>query len=148
MPSNLSIHVSSPSQLGSFEAKFFEAADSGADAERQLMSRIQEVLSLLRDLTVSLTITIAAEVRDPARCAFLLQKRGRPRGETKDQKLSVREVEVLGLIMDGFTNQQIADKLFISYETVRTHRKNILEKTGTRNTLSLVNYFRQTFFDK
>jgi DNA-binding CsgD family transcriptional regulator len=148
MSSNLSIQVSSPTQLGSFEAKFFEADDSGADAERQLMSRIQEVIGLLRDLTVSLRITIAAEVRDPEKCAFLLRKRREGNNEIKDHKLSVREVEVLGLIMDGLTNQQIADKLFISYETVRTHRKNILDKTGARNTLALVNYFRQTFFEK
>lgn len=148
MPLNLSIQVSSPTQLGSFEANFFEAERASADSERQLISRIQEVLAMLRDLTVSLHVTITAEVLDPAKCAFLLRKRGRQQEGIRDQKLSVREVEILGLIMDGFTNQQIAEKLFISYETVRTHRKNILDKTGARNTLSLVNYFRQTFSDK
>ncbi|MFZ0456799.1 MAG: helix-turn-helix transcriptional regulator, partial [Ignavibacteriaceae bacterium] len=62
--------------------------------------------------------------------------------------LSVREIEVLGLIMLGYTTKEIADKLFISYETVKSHRKNILEKTGAKNTASLINYYHHTFFDK
>jgi len=148
MQLNLSIQVSSPTRLGSFEANFFEAEGAGADSERQLLAHIQEILATLRELTLSLHVTITAEVVDPGRCAFLLQKRNKAPEGIRDQKLSIREVEILGLIMDGFTNHQIAEKLFISYETVRTHRKNILDKTGARNTLSLVNYFRQTFSDK
>jgi DNA-binding CsgD family transcriptional regulator len=57
-------------------------------------------------------------------------------------------MEVLGLIMQGLTNQEIADKLFISFETVRSHRKNILLKTGSKNTASLINYYHQTFSDR
>jgi DNA-binding CsgD family transcriptional regulator len=63
------------------------------------------------------------------------------------EHLSVREIEVLGLIMQGMTNNEIAEKLFISYETVRSHRKNILRKTGAKNTAALINYYHQTFFD-
>jgi DNA-binding CsgD family transcriptional regulator len=50
--------------------------------------------------------------------------------------------------MLGYTNHQIAEKLFISYETVRSHRKNILTKTGASNTAALINYYHQTFFEK
>jgi DNA-binding CsgD family transcriptional regulator len=50
--------------------------------------------------------------------------------------------------MQGLTNVMIAEKLFISYETVKTHRKNILEKTGSKNTACLINYYHQTFFEK
>ncbi len=49
-----------------------------------------------------------------------------------------REKEVLYLIADGMTNNEIAVKLFISSATVDTHRKNLLAKFGTRNTASLV----------
>ncbi len=66
----------------------------------------------------------------------------------KNYTLSIREIEVLGLIMLGYTNHQIAEKLFISYETVRSHRKNILTKTGASNTAALINYYHQTFFEK
>jgi DNA-binding CsgD family transcriptional regulator len=50
--------------------------------------------------------------------------------------------------MQGYTNHEIAGKLFISYETVKSHRKHILLKTGAKNTAALINYYHQTFFDK
>ncbi|GHC49618.1 response regulator [Ulvibacter litoralis] len=52
--------------------------------------------------------------------------------------LSRREKEVLQLILDEYTTQEIADKLFISFGTVETHRRNMLIKTGVRNTAGLV----------
>ena len=52
--------------------------------------------------------------------------------------LSAREQEVLHLVAEGFTNAQIADQLFTSPRTVETHRQNILEKTGAKNTAALV----------
>ncbi|WP_432411567.1 response regulator [Rasiella sp. SM2506] len=52
--------------------------------------------------------------------------------------LSRREKDVLRLIMDECTTQEIADKLFISFGTVETHRRNMLIKTGVRNTAGLV----------
>lgn len=53
-------------------------------------------------------------------------------------KLSRREKEVLRLIMEEYTTQEIAEKLFISFGTVETHRRNMLIKTGARNTVGLV----------
>ena len=52
--------------------------------------------------------------------------------------LSRREKDVLKLILDECTTQEIADKLFISFGTVETHRRNMLIKTGARNTAGLV----------
>ena len=53
-------------------------------------------------------------------------------------KLSKREVEVIQLIVNGFTNVKIANKLFLSTYTVDTHRKNILQKLEICNTAELV----------
>lgn len=53
--------------------------------------------------------------------------------------LTHREKEVLQLIATGLTNQEIAEKLFISNTTVETHRKNLLQKFGARNVAALVN---------
>ncbi|MCK4662496.1 MAG: response regulator transcription factor [Bacteroidales bacterium] len=54
--------------------------------------------------------------------------------------LSERELEVLSLICQGFSNQEIGDKLFISKRTVDKHRSNLLSKTNSKNTANLVIY--------
>ena len=54
--------------------------------------------------------------------------------------LSDREVEILVGICQGLSTQEIADRLFISKRTVDKHRANILEKSGCKNTASLVVY--------
>ncbi|PKV75958.1 response regulator transcription factor [Pontibacter ramchanderi] len=57
-----------------------------------------------------------------------------------DKGLSKREVEVLALVAEGYTNMEIADKLFTSRRTIETHRQNILEKTQAKNTANLIKY--------
>ena len=52
--------------------------------------------------------------------------------------ISTREKEVLKLIADGMTNQEIADKLFISPLTSDSHRKNLILKFGAKNTASMI----------
>ena len=52
--------------------------------------------------------------------------------------ITKREKEVLGLICEGFTNPEIAEKLFISLPTANTHRKSLLAKFGAKNVASLV----------
>lgn len=52
--------------------------------------------------------------------------------------LSRREKEVLELIAEGFTNPEIAERLFISQFTVDSHRKNLIAKLNVKNTASLV----------
>lgn len=54
-----------------------------------------------------------------------------------------RELEVLALTAEGYTNQQIADKLFTSKRTVEGHRQSMINKTGTRNTIALIKYALQ-----
>ena len=60
--------------------------------------------------------------------------------EEDDDALSDREIEILVEVCRGLSNQEIADKLFISKRTVDKHRANIFEKTGCRNTANLVVY--------
>jgi DNA-binding CsgD family transcriptional regulator len=55
-------------------------------------------------------------------------------------KLSIREKEVLKLIASGMVSKQIADKLFISVNTVNTHRQNIIEKLSVSNTAEAIRY--------
>lgn len=53
-------------------------------------------------------------------------------------ELSCREKEILGLIAEGYTNPQIAEKIFLSSFTVDSHRKNLLAKLNVKNTASLI----------
>lgn len=52
--------------------------------------------------------------------------------------LSDREKSVLNCILDGKSSREIADELYISLNTVNTHRRNILKKTGARSTIELM----------
>lgn len=52
--------------------------------------------------------------------------------------LSAREKEILALIAEGYTNPQIAEKIFLSSFTVDSHRKNLLAKLNVKNTASLI----------
>ncbi len=54
-------------------------------------------------------------------------------------QLTKRESEIIGLISQGMTSQEMADKLFISPRTVETHRANLLKKVGVKNSMELIN---------
>lgn len=58
----------------------------------------------------------------------------------QDIELSKREGEILTLIAEGYTNSEIAESLFTSKRTVEGHRQSLLEKTGSRNTASLIKF--------
>jgi DNA-binding NarL/FixJ family response regulator len=60
--------------------------------------------------------------------------------EVKSSSLSKREREILLKICEGLSNHEIADALFISKRTVDKHRANLLAKTGSKNTASLILY--------
>ena len=60
--------------------------------------------------------------------------------EVPDNEISEREMEILYHVCLGLSNQEIADKLFISKRTVDKHRANLLSKTGCKNTAALVMY--------
>jgi DNA-binding NarL/FixJ family response regulator len=53
-----------------------------------------------------------------------------PEREEPANTLSSRETEIIRLIASGMTNKEIAEKLFLSIHTVKTHRKNIIKKIG------------------
>jgi DNA-binding NarL/FixJ family response regulator len=58
--------------------------------------------------------------------------------------LSEREMEIITLIAEGYTNAQIAEMLFLSSHTINTHRKNIMSKLGVKNTAGIVMYAVKT----
>ena len=58
----------------------------------------------------------------------------------EDMPLTDREIEVLQLISQEYSNPEIAEKLFISIRTVDTHKRNLLDKIGVKNTAGLVKF--------
>jgi DNA-binding NarL/FixJ family response regulator len=87
----------------------------------QLVQAIHAVYTDGRYMDAALTATLTAPGAHPRRM-------NGPR-----QPLSQREHEVLRLIADGLENQAIADVLFVSVETIRTHVKSILRKLASRD---------------
>lgn len=75
--------------------------------------------------------------------AILIEQLNKPvssRRKSADIPISPRELEVLKLIAEEYSNSEIAEKLFISIRTVDTHRRNLLEKLDVKNTAGLVKF--------
>ncbi len=102
---------------------------AGADGFIQKRSDISEILEAIKQI-INGNKYISTAVAD------LLRGKQATNGELP--VLTRREVEVLKLIADGLTNQEIAEKLFISSWTVDSHRKNLLMKFHAKNTAILV----------
>lgn len=95
-------------------------------------------LALQSDVTefnVDQGITYKAILNEPGKPARVMLT---GEEENTENPLTEREKEIVQQLADGLDANAIADKLFISEGTVRTHRKNILEKTGAKNSVHLV----------
>ena len=57
--------------------------------------------------------------------------------------LTEREIEILGLIVQGYTNREMGDALNISVRTVETHRSNLMEKLNMHSRVDLVRYAKE-----
>ena len=60
-----------------------------------------------------------------------------------DVNYSKREIEILKLVSLGFSSKKIGEQLFISSHTVDTHRRNMLKKTGKKDSTELVFYAKE-----
>ena len=86
--------------------------------------------------------------KELVRAILMLQQNAHGHGEhmppmpeiLKRKILSDREIEVMSLIVQGFINKEIADKLNIGLATVITHRKNIMDKLGMKSVSALTIY--------
>lgn len=69
-----------------------------------------------------------------------VQKDGVDRGVARRADVSPREIEILQLICQELTMREIGEKLFLSEQTVHTHRKNLMKKTKAKNAVGLVKF--------
>jgi DNA-binding CsgD family transcriptional regulator len=70
---------------------------------------------------------------------FISSEQEQTRAHMRDP-LTKREMEILKLICDGLSSKDISEKLFISINTVETHRKRILLKLNVKNSVGVVKY--------
>lgn len=119
------------------EQYYYKMVDAGVKGFVVKNSGIEKVITAIRKVaggenyfSEELLVNIINNMRD----------NGKQEAEFPDNEISGRELEILYHVCLGLSNQEIADKLFISKRTVDKHRANLLSKTGCRNTAALVMY--------
>ena len=81
---------------------------------------------------------------DPSMQYTLVEKDDRPHEyQQNHEDLTPREIDVLKLIVLGYTNRQVGEELKISVRTVEAHRANLTDKIGTKSRVELVRYARE-----
>ncbi len=144
----LNIQIVSPRVSKKETIVFFQAENWTSDTESQLLHKVHELVATARPFGKKLCFNLEIETDDRDFMVTLIKKKLSKTENITTQKLSTREIEIVGLLMQGLSSEEIAEKLFISFETVKSHRKHILEKTGAKNVAALINFYHQTFFDK
>jgi DNA-binding NarL/FixJ family response regulator len=71
------------------------------------------------------------------------QNVSKKKNDADDVNLTKREIEIIKLIAEGLTSQEMANKLFISHRTVETHRANLMKKMNVKNAVELVRKAQQ-----
>jgi DNA-binding NarL/FixJ family response regulator len=110
----------------------FEALRAGASAFVLKTSADRELVAACRAVLRGETFLHAGAVGALVRAQLA--------GERRSDQLTPREMEVLKLVAEGHTSQEIADTLFISIKTVHRHRASLLDKLKLRDRVDLTRY--------
>jgi DNA-binding NarL/FixJ family response regulator len=100
-----------------------------SDAPEELVAAVRAVASGKRYLSSAVAPILLSQFKNPRR-----------RGAGSENRLTLREREVLRLLTNGATSKDIAQSLGISPKTAQAHRENIKDKLGLRSTAELVRY--------
>lgn len=103
--------------------EIIEAIYSTSKGQKFFCGKILDVILKEKELPASLSVLTTSE-----------------RVSCDGIKLSPREIEIIQNVAEGFSNKEIAERLFLSIHTVTTHRKNIMSKLGVNNTAGLMMY--------
>ncbi len=126
-----SISVIALSMYGE-EEYYYKMVDAGAKGFILKDSDISEVKEAIQ------TVKRGGSYFSQELLYHVIQKIKHRENEAKSANLSKREKEILLKICEGLSNQEIAESLFISKRTVDKHRANLLGKTNSKNTASLI----------
>lgn len=114
------------------EEYYYKMVDAGAKGFLVKDSDISQVKDAI------LTVRKGGSYFSQELLYHVIQKIKHRENESKTANLSKREKEILFKICEGLSNQEIAENLFISKRTVDKHRANLLGKTNSKNTASLI----------
>jgi len=114
------------------EEYYYKMVDAGAKGFVLKDSDISEVKEAI------LTVNKGGSFFSQELLYHVIQKIKHRENESRSANLSKREKEILLKICEGLSNQEIAESLFISKRTVDKHRANLLGKTNSKNTASLI----------
>jgi DNA-binding NarL/FixJ family response regulator len=114
------------------EEYYYKMVDAGAKGFLLKDSDISEVKEAI------LTVKKGGSYFSQELLYYVIQKIKIRESESKTANLSKREKEILFKICEGNSNMEIAESLFISKRTVDKHRANLLSKTNSKNTASLI----------
>jgi len=131
MESHPEISVIALSMYGE-EEYYYNMVDAGAKGFLLKDSDINEVKEAI------ITVMRGGNYFSQELLYNVIQKFKTRETKIRQANLSKREKEILMKICEGLSNQEIADNLFISKRTVDKHRANLLGKTGSKNTASLI----------
>ena len=118
------------------ERYIFDAFDAGAKAYLLKSTTIDELLFVLKQIAENnYRLMICADLG-----IRMLKRASKFRLYHTDDHLllTTRELEILTLISEGLTNQEIAEKTFTSKRTIEGHRQNLIDKMGVKNTAQLI----------
>jgi DNA-binding NarL/FixJ family response regulator len=122
--------LNDPAELG-------RAVEAGAAAVLHKSADMTELLRVLRQVAAGGNELVAGQTSDWLR-ALAAERERTWRARTMRDALTAREAEILQLLADGHGSRAIAEKLFISPETVQTHVRNLLGKLGVGSRLEAV----------
>ena len=111
------------------------AIDAGAHEVLHKSAAIGQVLDAMRRLAAGAGLLSAAEAAEPSRLAARAQGAHDARSRAPFGRLTAREEDVLMALADGLTDKEIAERLQIGTETVRTHLARIFAKLGAESRL-------------
>ncbi|MDO8568481.1 MAG: response regulator transcription factor [Dehalococcoidales bacterium] len=117
---------------------FFEILEAGASGYFVKGGSVRDLLSALK------AVYRGEMYISPAMTSKLLQRRQHQSGAGSENatydRLTVRERQILRLVAEGKTSQDIAKLLFLSVATIQSHRAHIIAKLGLRNRADMVKY--------
>jgi DNA-binding NarL/FixJ family response regulator len=120
-----------------FIVKAFQAGARAYIVKESAPEKLLHAIQNVMDGEYYMDSTVSGKVVEK-----LLQSPSKPQHISNDNydALTAREQELLGLMAEGLSNDQIADMLFISVKTVKNHRANIMKKLNIHSTHELIRY--------